>query len=82
MMRCMHDWAVQHGLIRPYQDEMPLDDPRKEPCEDSVDYFEGEHDWCETCDNMGMVNCYCGGDICVCHHQGEKECPDCGGIGL
>lgn len=29
------------------------------------------------CGGTGFVNCECGGDICVCHHHGEAECPGC-----
>lgn len=29
------------------------------------------------CGGTGMVNCYCGGDQCVCHNHGEIECPGC-----
>jgi len=35
--------------------------------------------WCETCHNTGYVNCYCGGDLCICENNGEEECPSCGG---
>ena len=33
-----------------------------------------------TCGGMGYVNCFCGGDFCVCHNHGECQCfgcPDC-----
>lgn len=30
------------------------------------------------CGGTGHVNCYCGGDQCVCHHHGQEvECPGC-----
>lgn len=29
------------------------------------------------CNGTGEVNCYCGGDQCVCHHHGTCECPGC-----
>ena len=30
------------------------------------------------CGGTGHVYCYCGGDLCVCHHHGqEQECPGC-----
>lgn len=29
------------------------------------------------CGGSGMLNCECGGDLCVCHHHGEVECPGC-----
>lgn len=35
--------------------------------------------WCSTCQNTGYVDCYCGGDICVCENNGEEPCPACGG---
>lgn len=39
--------------------------------------------YCDLCDNQGSVNCYCGGDLCVCTNYGERVCPkcygDCGG---
>jgi hypothetical protein len=37
--------------------------------------------WCEDCQGLGTVNCYCGGDLCVCLNYGEKDCPTCGGSG-
>lgn len=33
-----------------------------------------------TCGGFGVIQCYCGGDLCVCHNHGEVECfgcPDC-----
>lgn len=31
-----------------------------------------------SCGGSGYVDCYCGGDQCVCHHHGqEQECPGC-----
>lgn len=30
-----------------------------------------------TCDGSGTLICHCGGDLCVCHHYGETECPGC-----
>ena len=38
-----------------------------------------EEPWCETCSGMGEVNCYCGGDLCICENYGSAPCPDCGG---
>jgi len=35
--------------------------------------------WCDTCQNTGSVDCYCGGDLCVCENHGEMLCPSCGG---
>lgn len=32
----------------------------------------------EGCGGTGYVDCYCGGDQCVCHHHGQEiECPGC-----
>lgn len=31
-----------------------------------------------TCGGDGYLNCYCGGDQCVCHWHGQEvECPGC-----
>jgi hypothetical protein len=35
-------------------------------------------DYCDECQNTGMVECYCGGDLCVCGQQ-EMDCPVCKG---
>lgn len=30
------------------------------------------------CGGTGYVDCYCGGDLCVCHHHGQQvDCPGC-----
>lgn len=29
------------------------------------------------CGGLGVLNCYCGGDLCVCHYHGETDCPGC-----
>ena len=31
----------------------------------------------DTCGGLGSLHCHCGGDLCVCHHHGEVECPGC-----
>ncbi len=31
----------------------------------------------ENCGGTGTLNCYCGGDFCVCHNHGEVECDGC-----
>lgn len=38
-------------------------------------YFAPVHH--ETCGGTGVLNCYCGGDQCVCHNHGEVECFGC-----
>lgn len=42
----------------------------------SLDFSPG---WCSECQNTGWVDCYCGGDLCVCENGGEEPCPACGG---
>ena len=34
--------------------------------------------YCDRCNNTGMVDCHCGGDLCVCGRE-EYECPRCHG---
>ena len=34
--------------------------------------------YCPACHNTGEVDCYCGGDLCVCGREVE-ECPECDG---
>lgn len=36
---------------------------------------------CPRCDGFGYVDCYCGGDLCVCENHGETMCPLCCGEG-
>lgn len=31
----------------------------------------------EGCGGTGSLNCFCGGDQCVCHFHGETECTGC-----
>lgn len=50
------------------------------PLSDFEDYDEDEEGWCETCQNMGTVECLCGGDLCICENYGEAPCPKCGGL--
>jgi hypothetical protein len=33
--------------------------------------------YCERCYNTGELDCYCGGDSCVCTRYGTYPCPDC-----
>lgn len=34
--------------------------------------------YCDTCNNTGEVDCYCGGDLCCCGQQIEP-CSACDG---
>ncbi len=36
--------------------------------------------FCFICNNLGIVECVCGGDQCCCLNYGEKTCPRCGGF--
>jgi hypothetical protein len=50
--------------------DIAMDEP-----DDDEDFDEDA--WCDTCGNLGSLNCRCGGDICCCENQGEIPCPDC-----
>ncbi|GEM_PF-4579082 len=43
--------------------------------------FDEEFIQCPRCSGWGHINCYCGGDLCVCENYGEKDCPLCHGEG-
>lgn len=40
----------------------------------SLDFAPG---YCTHCQNTGWVDCYCGGDLCICENNGEEPCPYC-----
>ena len=40
--------------------------------------YEDDDRYCETCGNLGVIICHCGGDLCVCEYNGEIPRPDCG----
>lgn len=73
-------WLRRAGLKLTRQPD-PLDAPDVCWCGAKDPYFapvSGE------CGDTGSINCYCGGDQCVCHNHGEVEClgcPDCGDNG-
>lgn len=52
---------------------------------DDFEYYEDDRydddNWvvCDECNGDGTVNCYCGGDFCLCGMHDEKPCPVCGG---
>ena len=31
----------------------------------------------DCCAGTGSLNCFCGGDQCVCHFHGQTECNGC-----
>jgi hypothetical protein len=35
--------------------------------------------YCDACYNTGELDCYCGGDLCICDRNGTYECPHCEG---
>lgn len=35
--------------------------------------------YCEECHNTGELDCYCGGDLCICTNYGVYPCPHCDG---
>lgn len=42
-------------------------------------YIPDGHVLCPRCDGHQVVNCHCGGDLCICDNHGEEPCPFCGG---
>lgn len=73
---------------------MPNLTPVEEPIPTDDDESDGITCWCgahgtyeelfspvrERCGGLGIIDCHCGGDLCVCHNHGEVECfgcPDC-----
>lgn len=42
-------------------------------------YIPDGHVMCPRCDGHQVVNCHCGGDLCICDNYGEEACPFCGG---
>ena len=45
-------------------------------------YCQHEGPPCPKCDGFRIVSCHCGGDLCVCDNNGEKDCPLCYGEGV
>jgi hypothetical protein len=29
------------------------------------------------CGGLGVIDCHCGGDLCVCHNHGQIDCDGC-----
>jgi hypothetical protein len=72
-------WLRRQGLRLTRQpdlpDELVLDDgPDRCWCGVENPYFADVHG---TCGGTGMLDCFCGGDQCVCHNHGEVECFGC-----
>lgn len=44
----------------------------------SLDFSPG---YCTHCQNTGWLDCFCGGDLCVCENNGEYPCHYCEGDG-
>jgi len=45
--------------------------------ESYCDEPEDDRGYCDTCQNTGEIDCYCGGDLCVCIRGPYLPCPDC-----
>lgn len=62
---------------QPHEELLELDEDG-DPCWCGVEnpYFDDEV-FDRPCGGSGTLNCYCGGDFCVCHWHGEVECPGC-----
>ena len=45
-------------------------------------WSDGDATQCPKCNGDGIVDCYCGGDLCVCTNYGEKDCGLCYGEGF
>ena len=43
--------------------------------------FDIDYIACPRCSGYGYIDCYCGGDLCVCENYGERDCPLCHGEG-
>jgi hypothetical protein len=60
---------------------MIMTDAPQNTIEIDDNYFDDyADDYCYDCQNMGTVNCYCGGDLCICENYGEIPCPACWGL--
>jgi hypothetical protein len=36
-----------------------------------------DDDVCPECEGWGYFEYHCGGDLCVCHYNGERPCWNC-----
>ena len=54
----------------------PDDTPELCWCGEADPHFDDEV-YDRNCGGYGVLYCRCCGDICVCHHHGEAECPGC-----
>jgi hypothetical protein len=43
--------------------------------------FDEDFCQCPCCSGFGFIDCHCGGDLCVCENNGERDCPLCYGDG-
>ena len=48
---------------------------------DEFDFDDDDPAICPKCMGQCSVDCYCGGDLCVCDNYGEMDCPLCHGEG-
>lgn len=73
----LDDWKTAPGA---HDDNCPCPacDEAREFIE-SVTYDDDHDRWCDTCQNLGEIDCECGGDLCICLNYGSMPCPDCHG---
>lgn len=43
--------------------------------------FDTDYACCPRCSGYGIIDCHCGGDLCVCENHGDRDCPLCHGEG-
>ena len=72
---------------RPPEPSQPEPDHAPDRCWCGMEnpYFAPPTDAARYCGGSGMLECECGGDLCVCHWHGHQMCPgceDCEGDGL
>lgn len=67
--------------IDPSREIRPKFTVAPKPVEEDDDYGieidDEDAEPCRNCDGWGFTNCFCGGDFCVCGHNGEKPCWNC-----
>ena len=82
------EWKDTDFFVRQDDEEEDVDDEDDEDddsilmcwCGATGTYDDLFDDTClsDGCGGTRHVDCYCGGDQCVCHHHGQEvECPGC-----
>ena len=73
-IRIMAEPIACPGCGREAEQEDPHGYCRECIIESHLDEPEGEPAYCDRCHNTGQIDCYCGGDLCVCGRQ-DLPCP-------